>query len=125
MGVEGCQRALTQKRTLWGCGVLEVGDLRLLEDGGERGGALDPEIVLPEPASEGGNGGRASVSTGADTKQTLGSRFERRAAYMSVRNVVLPFRPSASAAPPSGPISLSKRLRAWVRRRLLRSVTGR
>ena len=39
-GQVACQRALTQKRTLWGGGALEVGDLRLLEDGCERGGAL-------------------------------------------------------------------------------------
>ena len=66
-----CQRALTRKRTLcmWG-GALQVGDLSLLEDGGERGGALVSDPVPSETASEGrsGNGVRASVSTGADTK---------------------------------------------------------
>ena len=48
-----CQWALTQKRTLWGGGALEVGDLCLLEDGGERGGALGSDVVAPETASEG------------------------------------------------------------------------
>ena len=48
-----CQRALTRKRTLWGGGVLEVGDLRLLEDGGERSGALGSDVVASETASEG------------------------------------------------------------------------
>ena len=45
-----CQRALTRKRTLWGGGALEVGDLRLLEDGSERGGALVPNSVAKETA---------------------------------------------------------------------------
>ena len=46
-------------------------DLRLLEDGGERGGALGSDAVAPETASEGqdGNGDeRVGVSMGADTK---------------------------------------------------------
>ena len=40
-----CQRALTRKQTLWGGGALEVGDLRLLEDGGECGGAFVSDVV--------------------------------------------------------------------------------
>ena len=48
-----CQRALTRKRTLWGGGALEIGDLRLLEDGGERSGALSSNVVVSETASEG------------------------------------------------------------------------
>ena len=45
-------------------------DLRLLEDGGERGGALDSDVVAPETAGEGqdGNGERVGVSMGADRK---------------------------------------------------------
>ena len=45
-------------------------DLRLLEDGGERGGALGSDVVAPEAASEGqdGNGERVDVSMGADTR---------------------------------------------------------
>ena len=72
MGGEPCQWALTQKRTLWGGGALQLLDLRLLEDGGERGGALDSDVVAPETASEGQdwNGERVGVSMGADTKAT-------------------------------------------------------
>ena len=61
---------MTQKRTLRGGGALEFLDLRLFEDGGERGGALGPDVVVPDTASEGqdGNGERVGVSTGADTE---------------------------------------------------------
>ena len=66
---EPCQWALTQKRTLRGGGALEFLDLRLFEDGGERGGALGPDAVVRDTASEGqdGNGERVGVSTGADS----------------------------------------------------------
>ena len=65
-----CQRALTRKRTLWAGGALEIGDLRLLEDGSERSDALVSDLIQLKTASKerGGNGGRASVSTGADKK---------------------------------------------------------
>ena len=50
-------RADTRKRTLkGGGGALEVGDHRLLEDSGERGGALDSDEVAPETASDGWDG---------------------------------------------------------------------
>ena len=52
---EACQWALTRKRTLWG-GALEVGDLRILEDGGKRGGALISDVILGETVSEGWRG---------------------------------------------------------------------
>jgi hypothetical protein len=53
-------RVLTQKQPLWGGGAPQVGDLRLLEDGGERGGALVSDLVIYETASKGwdGDGGR-------------------------------------------------------------------
>ena len=59
---------MTQKRTLWGGGALQVGDLRLLEDGCERGGTLISDAVASETASEewGGDGERVGVSMGAD-----------------------------------------------------------
>ena len=74
-----CQRVLTQRRTLWGGGALEVGDLCLLEDGGKRGGALGSDVVASETASEewDGDGERVGVSTGADTKRTLGAGVPR------------------------------------------------
>ena len=45
-------------------------DLRLLEDGSERGGALGSDVVETETASDGQNGNseRVGVSMGADTK---------------------------------------------------------
>jgi len=55
----------------------QVGDLRLLEDGGERGGALVSEYVPPQTASGGwgGDGERVGVSVGIDRKaNTLGRR---------------------------------------------------
>ena len=51
---------------------------------------------------------------GADRKaNTRESWFERRAAYLSDFSVELPLRPSAIAAPPSGPSALYSRLRGW------------
>eukprot|EP00964_Phaeocystis_antarctica_P012340 scaffold6811_cov55-Phaeocystis_antarctica.AAC.6 len=48
----------------------QVGDVRLFEDGGELGGALDSDLVEPQTVSEeqSGDGKRTGVSTGADTK---------------------------------------------------------
>ena len=67
----------------------------------------------------------AFVSMGADTeRQTLGRRFEGHAAYLTDCSVVLPLRPSARAAPPSGPSLLDAILRAWEQRRELRHVDG-
>ena len=65
-----CQRALTQKRTLWGSGALELADLGLLEDGGELGDALVSDRVVAETATEGWSedGQKSGVSAGADTK---------------------------------------------------------
>ena len=59
---------MTRTRTLWGGGALELLDLRLLENGGERRGAHVSDVVAPETASEGqdGNGERVGVSMGAD-----------------------------------------------------------
>ena len=67
---------MTQKRTLRGGGALEFLDLRLFEDGGERGGALGPDAVVRDTASEGQdeNGERVGVSTGIDTKANAQGR---------------------------------------------------
>ena len=69
-GGEECQWALTQKRTLWGGGALQLLDLRLLEDCGKRRGALGSDIILRDAVSEGqdGNGERVGVSMGVDRK---------------------------------------------------------
>ena len=72
-----CQWALTEKQTLWGGGALQVGDLRLLEDGGERSGAVGSDLVVVETVNEvwGGDGERACVSMGVDRKaNTFGWR---------------------------------------------------
>ena len=45
---------ITQKRTLSGGGVLQGGDLRLLEDSSERGGALGSNAVETETATREG-----------------------------------------------------------------------
>jgi hypothetical protein len=68
---------LTQKQTLWGGGAPQVGDLRLLEDGGERGGALVSDRVVSETASEGwgGDGERVGVSVGPDKKANALGRW--------------------------------------------------
>ena len=42
-----------EKQTLKGGGALELLDLRLLEDGGERGGALGSDVIVRDAASEG------------------------------------------------------------------------
>jgi hypothetical protein len=42
-----------EKRTLKGGGALELLDLRLLEDGGERGGGLGSDVIVRHAASEG------------------------------------------------------------------------
>ena len=59
-------------------GALEVSDVRLVEDGGERSGTLGSDLVVVETADEGRSGGDeslASMSTGNDTKgNTLGRR---------------------------------------------------
>ena len=56
----GCHRVFAflsagadAKANTQGCGALEMGDLRLLEDGGERRGALVSDDVASETASEG------------------------------------------------------------------------
>ena len=43
---------MTRKQTLWGGGALEFGDHRLVEDGGDRGGALVSDAIVPDPARE-------------------------------------------------------------------------
>ena len=53
-GVSSCQRALTQG--LWGSGTLQVADLRLVEHGSERRGALDFDAIAQETARKRGAG---------------------------------------------------------------------
>ena len=84
-------------------------DLRLLEDGGERGDALGSDVVAPNTASEGqdGNDERVGVSMGADTKRTL----YRAAAYHRVL-IRVSLRTAASTEAPLTPMSLPLRLQA-------------
>ena len=53
MSGEPCQWALTDRRALWGGGALEGGDLGLLEDRSERGGALGSDLIVSETANKG------------------------------------------------------------------------
>ena len=74
---EACQGALTQKRTLFGSGALEVGNHRLFEDCSKRRGALVSDVIPPETVNKGwrGDSERVSMSMGADTKaNTQGQR---------------------------------------------------
>ena len=58
-----------RKRTLWGSSALEMGDHCLLEDGGERRGALGSDAVDPQTVQGMGCGSEsASLSMGADRK---------------------------------------------------------
>ena len=78
---------MAQKQTLWGGGALQVGDLRLLEDGSERGGALVSDPVVPQTVSEGwgGDGERVGVSMGADReRRTLGTGSSHRRCTLAV-----------------------------------------
>ena len=54
-GVKKCSTGVDMKANTHsgGGGALELGDLRLLEDGSERGGALGSDIVALEPARQG------------------------------------------------------------------------
>eukprot|EP00964_Phaeocystis_antarctica_P009107 scaffold4936_cov73-Phaeocystis_antarctica.AAC.2 len=64
-----------------GGGALEMGDLRRLEDGRERGGALGSDVIASETASEGQDGKRSEsigVSMGADTKANTPGRRRTR-----------------------------------------------
>ena len=98
-------RALTQKRAAhsrWIC---------LLEDGCEREAPLSP-IALSRDCKGGQVGEEREACQWALTqKRTLGSWFETWAAYLRDCSVELPLRPSAIAAPPSGPSLLYSRLR--------------
>jgi len=49
----GVSMGIDTNATLWGGGAHQLGDLRLLEDGGERGGALNSDRVASETVSEG------------------------------------------------------------------------
>ena len=96
-----------------------------LEALGESSSSFGTEAVPRETASMGAGGGAEECQWALTRKRTLKGGFERQSAYSSTSNVELPLIPSARAAPPSGPRSFSRRLRAWERMRVLRSVNGR
>ena len=109
--------ALTQKRTLQGGGLLQFGDLRLLEDGSERRGALDSDHVAPDTAKHrwGWSGERVGVSMGADIKaNTIGA-----AAHLSLE-ILVSLRTAASAEAPLSPMELTSRLRVRGGARIVR-----
>ena len=108
--------ALTEKRTLRGGGALELLDLRLFEDGGERGGALGSDAVFGDTASGGQNGNseRVGVSMGVDAKANT------RVAAHSRLEICVSLRTAASAEAPSSPMLLSFRLCARSRAEMVR-----
>ena len=58
-----------KKANTVGGGTLEIGDLRVLEDCSERGGALVSDAIARDTARDGrGHSERQGVSMGADTK---------------------------------------------------------
>ena len=61
VGGEPCQWALTENRARSGGGAPQGGNLRLIEDGSERGGALVSDLVAPNTASEGQDGNGEST----------------------------------------------------------------
>ena len=85
-----------------------MGDLRLLEDGSERGGAFDADVVAADTAGEGRSedGERAAVSRGADTKANT-----RGAAAHLRWEIIVSLRTAASAEAPSLPMRLLSILR--------------
>ena len=106
-GGEPCQRALTLKQTLWGGGALQLLDLRLLEDGGERGGALVSNLVEPQTVSEeqSGDGERYQECQWALTrKRTLWGGGALELGDLRLLGT------AASAIAPLAPIMLPSRL---------------
>ena len=94
----GADTKANTQESVRGRGALELGDLRLLEDGGELRGALGSDVVLPETVNErrGEDGETEGVSRGADTKaNTLG------AAAHSSEVTALTLSPSQSLVMPS------------------------
>ena len=96
-----------RKANFGGGGALEVGDLRLVEDGSQRSGALGSDVVASETASEGqdGNSERVGVSMGADTKANMPNIPAHSSSVISVS-----LRMAASAVTPFFPMLLSPRL---------------
>ena len=86
------------KGILWGGGAPQGGNLCLLEDGCERGGALVSDAVAADTAGEGqgGSGERACVSMGADRKANTWGVVAH-----SNEVTALPLSPSHSAMMPS------------------------
>ena len=72
------------KANMWGGGAPEVGDLRLLEDGSDCGGALGFDFGATETAGEvqSEDGERAVVSRGTDAKAShLGCGCQQRSRW--------------------------------------------
>ena len=95
---------------------LELGDLRLLEDGGEHREAQGSDVVVFETASEGwgGDGERVGVSVG------IGTKANTRAAAHSRLVICVFLRMAASAETPLVPMSFDLRLRARSRAEMVR-----
>ena len=96
----------TKANALGAGGALELGDLGLLEDGGELRGSLGSDAVVLETATEGWSedGQKSGVSAaGADIKaSTFGSRAGTHFSFVSCVSLST----LAKALPPSTPSSL-------------------
>ena len=104
-----CQRALTQKQTLWGWFEVVAYSSFSIFVSLRTAASLDaPSTPMLLRARLRARDGAGMVSDqkrqrALTQKQTLWSRFEYRAAYDSEVRVELPLILSARAAPPSGP----------------------
>jgi len=98
----GVSRGADAKANTQGCNALEPGDLRLLEDGSERRGALVSDVVEFETASKGwdGNGERVGVSMGVDKQANTQGATHSRLEICVVLSM------AASAEAPLSPIKL-------------------
>ena len=105
-----CQGALTERRTLWGGGALEGGDLGLRQHGGDRLATVSAEVVVPDAASV---GRRVRVVWGHWAGRAAPSPYMwfegRPAPHLSEVIVALVCRAAASSSPPAAPSWLRSR----------------
>ena len=96
-------------------GAREVGDLRLLEDGSKRGGALESDLVFSETASMGGEAGAEAYQWALTENRTL-----KGAAAHSSSEILVSLRTAASAEAPLSPMLFLLTLRVRGAARMVR-----
>ena len=87
-----------------GAGALEVGDLRLLEDGSQCRGAFRSDIILPETVRDGWRQCEQACQRALTQKRTL-----RAAAHLRLE-IIVSLRTAASVEAPSAPMLFQARL---------------